>query len=109
MAGCVNLRSTRTTTVLSCLSPTTTPCSVRFGIPDPRSSFRLRTRGALLRRDRLGPGNVAPHRAHPRRVFELARRFLEAQVEALLLQLEHLVVELIERHAPQILRFHLRL
>src|SRR6185295_912437 len=32
MTGCVKRRSTRTTTVLSCLSLTTVPCSIRFGI-----------------------------------------------------------------------------
>src|SRR4051794_20589048 len=32
ISGCVKRRSTRTTTVLSCLSLTTTPCNVRFGI-----------------------------------------------------------------------------
>src|ERR1700686_91863 len=31
----VKRRSTRTTMVLSCLSLTTTPCSVRFGISNP--------------------------------------------------------------------------
>src|SRR5690349_24680985 len=36
MTGCVKRRSTRTITVLSCLSLTTTPWSVRFGI---RSSY----------------------------------------------------------------------
>src|SRR5262249_60664365 len=34
MTGWVKRRSTRTTTVLSCLSLTTTPWSVRFGIFD---------------------------------------------------------------------------
>src|SRR5215813_2103502 len=34
MTGWVKRRSTRTTTVLSCLSLTTTPWSVRFGISD---------------------------------------------------------------------------
>src|ERR1041384_7881814 len=32
MTGCVKRRSTRTTTVLSCLSLTTVPWSIRFGI-----------------------------------------------------------------------------
>src|SRR5262245_9884140 len=54
IVGCVKRRSTRTTIVLSCLSLTTTPCSVRFGISNllflrlrlgarlrPRSSFRF--------------------------------------------------------------------
>ena len=35
MVGCVKRRSTRTTTVLFCLSLTTTPCNVRFGISIP--------------------------------------------------------------------------
>src|SRR5450631_2082 len=42
----VKRRSTRTTTVLSCLSLTTTPWSVRFGISNPL--LRL-LRGSLLR------------------------------------------------------------
>ena len=33
--GCVKRRSTLTTTVLSCLSLTTTPCNLRFGISGP--------------------------------------------------------------------------
>ena len=45
MTGWVKRRSTRTTTVLSCLSLTTTPCSVRFGICLASSlRFRLRAR-----------------------------------------------------------------
>src|SRR6476659_8652630 len=35
MVGCVKRRSTRTTTVLFCLSLTTTPWRVRFGISNP--------------------------------------------------------------------------
>src|SRR5438445_11926282 len=53
MTGCVNRRSTRTTTVLSCLSLTTTPCSVRLGIFIPYYlRLGLGARGAL----RLGCG-----------------------------------------------------
>src|ERR1041385_4413599 len=52
ISGCVKRRSTRTTTVLSCLSLTTTPCSVRFGISNLlslrlRLGARLRLRGGL--------------------------------------------------------------
>src|SRR3569623_854909 len=60
MVGCVKRRSTRTTTVLSCLSLTTTPCSVRFGIsstliscprraPTPAACERQRFLGGRLR------------------------------------------------------------
>src|SRR5215510_12398386 len=58
IVGCVKRRSTRTTIVLSCLSLTTTPWSVRFGISNPlflrlRLGARLRLRSDL----RLGsPG-----------------------------------------------------
>src|ERR1051325_3526795 len=52
ISGCVKRRSTRTTTVLFCLSLTTTPCSVRFGISNLlflrlRLGARLRLRGGL--------------------------------------------------------------
>jgi hypothetical protein len=39
----------------------------------------------------------------------LARGALEAQVELLLLQLEHLVVDLIDRHRSDVGRFHVTL
>src|SRR6476661_9760200 len=52
IVGCAKRRSTRTTTVLSCLSLTTTPWSVRFGILNPlflrlRLGARLRLRSGL--------------------------------------------------------------
>src|ERR1039458_9326907 len=147
----VKRRSTRTTTVLACLSLTTTPWSVRFGIYDPlllrlirfvglsprlgarrrcrgslsSGSFglggfrllrrlrhsvgfarRLRPAGALLRGDRLHARDVAANNAHARGVLELAGGALEAQVELLLLQLEHFVIELIERHRSYVGGFH---
>src|SRR5262249_47460954 len=101
IVGCVNRRSTRTTTVLSCLSLTTTPCSVRFGISNLlflrfrlgarlrlRSSLwfgspglfrgrglglrrRLRRTCTLLRRNRLHARDVAPDDAHAGCVLEL--------------------------------------
>src|SRR5262245_53107211 len=121
MTGWVKRRSTRTTTVLSCLSLTTTPCSMRFGISRLlRLGFRARgalrpgrllargrrLAGALLRRDGLDPRDVAANLPHPRGVLELPRRPLEAQVEPLLLQLESLVVELIDGHVPEIFGLH---
>src|ERR1700712_813048 len=93
MTGCVKRRSTRTTTVLACLSLTTTPCSVRFGIVNP-----LLSRRALLLRDGFDSCDVAAHLAHPRRILELTRGALEAQVELLLLQLEHFVIHLVGAH-----------
>src|SRR5262252_6479135 len=133
IVGCVKRRSTRTTTVLSCLSLTTTPWSIRFGISNPlflrlrlgaRLCFRgclwfgsfglgglgLRCRlgrsGALLRCDGFHPRNVTANDAHTRRIFQLAGGTLEAQIELLLLKLEHLVIELIERHRSYIGGFH---
>src|SRR5882672_9729020 len=103
MVGCVKRRSTRTTTVLSCLSLTTTPCSVRFGIAV--SSLRLRLCRALLLRDGPNACNVATNLAHPGGVLELSRRPLEAQVEPLLLQLHALIVELVDGHGPQVSGF----
>src|SRR5688572_29083153 len=111
--------------VLSCLSLTTTPCNVRLGISKPLPGLGLRTRSALglgcslrvrrglrdgpnaaaalLRGDGLDPRDVAAHLAHARRVLELARGALEAQVELLFLQLQDLVVELVDGHRPQII------
>src|SRR5271166_1112810 len=110
MTGWVKRRSTRTTTVLSCLSLTTTPCSVRFGISlllrlgsgagSPRFS------GTLLGGNRLDAGDVATDLPHARGVLQLTGRSLKAQVEALLLELESFVVELIDGHGAQITRLH---
>src|SRR5664279_4255132 len=132
-------RSTRTTTVLACLSLTTTPWSVRFGIYDPlllrlfrfgspgarfrgglglggfrlllglRRDVGLHDRlgaGTLLRGDRLHARDVAADDAHARGVLELTGGALEAQVELLLLELEHFVIELIERHRSYVGGFH---
>src|SRR4029450_4988355 len=131
--GCVKRRSTRTTMVLSCLSLTTTPWSVRFGITVPllRLGRALRLPGglrfcsplrlggslwrggrrgiaaALLPRDGLHARDVAAHHADARRVLELTGGPLEAQIELLLLQLEHLVVELIDGHSSYVGGLHL--
>src|SRR5947207_651144 len=53
IVACVNRRSTRTTTVLFCLSLTTTPWSVRFGISN-LLFLRLQLGGG--KRERF-PGN----------------------------------------------------
>src|SRR5258706_15595035 len=112
--------------VLSCLSLTTVPWSVRFGISKPLLGLRLRARdalprsfccgrrrtsrrplaGTLLRGDGLDPGDVAAHLTDARRILELAGRPLETQVEPLLLELQKLVVELIGAHYPAIGGFH---
>src|SRR5687767_7205924 len=135
--GWVKRRSTRTTTVFCCLSLTTTPWSVRFGIlfpllrlrfrgllrPRCRRTLRLRRscrllfrfRGALrdrlaqtlLPRDGFDAGDIAPDHAHPRGILKLTGGALKAQIELLLLQLEHLVVELIDRHRPGVGSFHI--
>src|SRR6267154_74762 len=95
-------RSTRTTTVLACLSLTTTPWSVRFGILSPLLLLR-----ALLRGDGLDAGDVAARFAQPRGVLQLPGGALETQVEALLLQIEDGVVHLIGAHCADIGGFHL--
>src|SRR5450631_4610926 len=149
----VKRRSTRTTMVLSCLSLTTTPWSVRFGISNPllrllrgsllRASlealrglrllgfrlvgfrllglrlgtlglhFRFRHRrdvrhrsGALLRGDGFQARDVAADDAHARGVLQLPGGALETQVELLLLELEHFVLDLVERHRSCVCGFH---
>src|SRR5215469_4017866 len=102
MTGWVKRRSTRTTTVLACLSLTTTPCSVRFGI----SGLLLLLR-ALLRGDGLDAGDVAAGFLQPRGVFQLPGGALEAQVEALLLQIEDGIVHLVFAHRADVFGFHL--
>src|SRR5690348_8922577 len=136
IVACVNRLSTRTTTVLFCLSLTTTPWSVRFGISNllflrlrlgarfwlggglRLGGFRLfggrrfslwrRLRGAstLLRGDRLHARDVAPDGAHARSILQLPGGALKAQVELLLLQLDHFVIKLIECHCSGIGGFH---
>jgi hypothetical protein len=93
----VKRRSTFTTTVFSCLSLTTTPWRIRFGI----NSTLLRGR-ALLRSDCLGACNVAADFADARCILELARRALKAQIELLLLHAQDLVIQLIVRHDAEI-------
>src|SRR5262249_10272458 len=71
IVGCVKRRSTRTTIVLSFLSLTTTPLSVRFGISTPlflrlRLGARLRFRSGL----RLGSPGLLRER---RRGFSFGR------------------------------------
>src|SRR5436305_9972432 len=102
MIGCVKRRSTRTTTVLACLSLTTTPCSVRFGIMGLLLLFR-----ALLRGDGLDTGDVAAGFAQPRGVLQLPGGALETQIEALLLQIGDGVVHLVGTHGADIGNLHL--
>src|SRR5579862_462361 len=106
--GWMKRRSTRTTKVFACLSLTTTPWSVRFGILIPSTLRRgqLRRTLTLGPRDRLQSRDVAPDFAHTRGIFQLTAGTLEAQVEVLLLELEHFVVDLIDRHRSDIGRFH---
>src|SRR3954471_7709699 len=110
--GCMTRRSTRTVIVLSFLSLTTVPRSIRLGIlvlSRPAlarlglsfgrlaSSLALRLALALglLGQDGLDARHVASHPPHPRRVLQLAAGPPEAQVELLLLQLAELVAELV--------------
>src|ERR1700727_3470398 len=82
------------TSVFSCLSLTTTPCKILFGI----SLVLGLRRDALLRGYGHDAGDITAHDAHPRSVLQLPARLLKAQVELLLLELERLVVELILSH-----------
>src|ERR1700734_4345001 len=82
------------TSVFSCLSLTTTPCKIRFGMG---LVLGLR-RSALLRGDGHDAGDITAHDTHPRSVLQLPARLLKAQVELLLLKLERLVIELILGH-----------
>src|SRR5258707_12110905 len=82
------------TSVFSCLSLTTTPCKILFGM-----SLVLGLRaGALLGGDGHDAGDITTHDAHPRGVLQLPACLLKAQIELLLLELERLVVELIFGH-----------
>src|SRR3954465_4362987 len=101
--GCVKRRSTRTTTVLSCLSLTTVPCSIRFGI----SNLLLRLFGrAFLRGDGLDPCDVAAHFAHAAGILQLPGGALETQVELLLLEPHQLVGKLVRAHRPGVAGLH---
>src|SRR5215210_1560968 len=105
MTGCVKRRSTFTTTVLSCLSLTTTPCNTRFGIS---VSLSLRRRRFLLLQ-RAHAGDVLADLADARCVLELPGRPLEAQVELLLLEGQKLVLELVRGHGSEVGKPLLRL
>src|SRR4051794_25263188 len=105
MTGWVKRRSTRTTTVLSCLSLTTTPCSVRFGI-SRLLRLGFRARGALLRSDGLDTRDIATDLPDPCSILELPGGPLEAQVEAFLLEFQSLIVELVDGHGPKITHLH---
>src|SRR5688500_11065388 len=98
MTGCVKRRSTFTTTVLSCLSLTTTPCKTRFGI---FVSLTL-GRSELLLLQRAHARDVLADHTHPRRILQLAGGALEAQIELLLLERQQLVLQLIRRHGLEI-------
>ena len=58
-------------------------------------------------RNGLKPGDIAAHFAHARGVLQLPGGALETQVELLFLQLEHFVVDLVDRHGFDIGSFHL--
>src|SRR6516165_7755646 len=85
--------------VLSILSLTTTPSSIRFGI------YCSLTRG-LFAQHRLDAGDVAAHLAHAGRLAELAAGFLKAQVERLLAQVAELVLELVGGLGTEIAGLH---
>src|SRR3954454_889543 len=101
MTGWVKRRSTRTTTVLACLSLTTTPCSVRFGIAGLLLLLRARLRG-----DGLDTGDVAAGFTQPRGVLQLPGGALETQVETFLLQIEDGVLPLVCAHRADVFDFH---
>src|SRR5256885_15956582 len=98
-------RSTRTITVLSQASLVTTPWRTRFGMLTPSLGLRDR-RAAPLAENGLDAGDVAPHLAHPRGVFELATGALETQVEDLLAERVDLFAQLIDGARPQVGGLH---
>src|SRR6185369_7554100 len=73
-----------------------------FGTFSPLLLFR-----ALLRGNGLDAGDVATGLAKPRGIFQLPCGALEAQVEALLLQIEHGVIHLVGAHRANIGGCHL--
>src|SRR5690606_9908966 len=88
--GCMTVRSTATTTVLSILSETTVPTRVlrtpRWDsvTDDPSSSRRGRLAADVqlpLPPDGVDTGDILAHRPHPHRVVELPRGQLEAEVK----------------------------
>src|SRR2546423_6224108 len=87
-------RSTRTITVLSQASLVTTPWRTRFGMLTPSLGLRDR-RAAPLAENGLDAGDVAPHLAHPRGVFELTAGALEPQVENFLAEGLQLLAEFV--------------
>src|SRR5947199_4723532 len=94
-------RSTRTITVLSQASLVTTPWRTRFGMLTPSLGLRDR-RAAPLAENGPDAGDVAPHLAHPRGIFELTAGALKTQVEDLLPERVELLVELVRRAAADI-------
>src|SRR5512134_2974247 len=93
-------RSTETTTVFCILSLTTTPWRMRLGMTFPSS---LASGARLLAEQGLDARQRAAHVAHARGVLQLAAGLAEAQVERLLLQVQQLRIELVRRHATQVL------
>src|SRR5260370_4853717 len=83
-------RSTRTITVLLQASLTTTPWRTRLGISAPR-----RRLPAPLAENGLDAGDVPPHLAHPRGIFELAAGALKTQIEDLLAESLDLLAKLV--------------
>src|ERR1700750_2565258 len=67
----------------------------------------LRLGRALLRGDSLDTGDVAASFLQPRRILQLPGGALEAQIEALLLQIEDGVVHLVFAHRADVFDFHL--
>src|SRR5689334_7869356 len=102
-------RSTRTITVLLQASLTTTPWRTRLGMLAPNRGLRGRAGhlgAAPLAENGLDAGDIAPHLAHPRGVFELTTGALEPQVEDLLAERLDLLGQLVLGAGPQIARFH---
>src|SRR5512135_271355 len=61
---------------------------------------------ATLVKDGLDAGDVAPHLAHPRGVFELTAGALKAQIEDFLAEGVDLLGQLVDGAGPQIGGFH---
>src|SRR5690606_11069065 len=112
--GCMTVRSTATTTVLSILSETTVPTRVlrtpRWDSVTDDPSLLPRPLAADVQLplpfDVVNAGDVLADGPHPHGIVQLSRGQLEAEVEQLLLQLGQLALQLLVAQLPDFLRLH---
>src|SRR5688500_7517905 len=104
---CLRSDSTATTTVFCILLLITVPVSVRLlGRSAVAIALSLHCLQLELALARHYPSDVAPHLAQSRGIGELPRGGLEAQVELLLAQLAHAVLELLGAQSLQFVVLH---